>query len=122
MVRFGPVLVVLVGCSFDTTVPTPAPAPEIDGPQMVAIDAPPDATPTEACRVRYGTADTYELCNAAAASCTFYVHTNGSSCELLCTGLGGSCIEAYDGNCANISTNVRPCTDTFGDQVCNCRP
>jgi hypothetical protein len=117
VVRFVAWCVVLAGCGFETAIPTP----QLDGPQMVAIDASPDAPPMQACIARYGTADRFQLCNATPTSCRFYVHTNNSSCEALCTSLGGTCISSHDGDCQT-APSVRPCSNTFGDQVCTCAP
>jgi hypothetical protein len=120
MVRHVLVLVVLAGCSFATEVPPSSPQGDA---QQVATDAPgPDASPEFLCMQRYGTAKEFVLCSAMPMSCTFYVDTDGGSCGDLCAGLGGTCVEAHDGNCGNISSTVRDCTFTLGDQVCTCRP
>ena len=119
MVRHALVLVGFAGCTFATEVPPSSPPGDA---QMVTVDAAPDAPLALLCMQRYGGADSFELCTTTATSCKFYVHTNGSSCGDLCTSLGGTCVEAYDGDCGDISSTVRDCTFTLGDQVCNCRP
>lgn len=119
MVRHVLVLMVFAGCSFATEIPQPSPG--IDS-QQLTIDAAPDAPIAQLCMQRFGTADSYELCLTTPTSCKFYVHTNDGSCGDLCASLGGTCIESYDGDCSAISSTIRDCTFTLGDQVCNCRP
>ena len=118
MVRHALVLG-FAGCTFATEIPS---SPQTDA-QQVTTDAPgPDAPLALLCMQRFGGADSYELCVTTPTSCKFYVRTDGSSCGALCTTLGGTCVEAYDGNCGDISSTVRACDYELGDQVCNCRP
>lgn len=86
------------------------------------IDAAPDASPAALCTARYGAATEFVLCDATPTACRFYVDSDGATCADVCSGFGGTCKESYDGDCANISTTVRACTSSLGDQVCNCSP
>jgi hypothetical protein len=115
------VLVLVASCGFEAEIPPTTQMP-IDATAMIETDAPPDASPASLCAARYGGALEFDLCDASPTACRFYVDTNGGTCAALCASFGGTCTEAYDGDCAGISTTVRPCTNALGDQVCNCKP
>jgi hypothetical protein len=104
-------VILVAACSF-TPQTTPAPA-----------DAAPDAPlppPAERCMTRYGALDRYELCSATETSCTFYVEgPSGTLCSTLCSQAGGTCLDNFDGDCAN-TADLEACQEGHQSQVCIC--
>ena len=60
-------------------------------PPDAGVDASPGPLP---CDDRYGSADSYERCDAPDDRCAFYSQLGGQSCEDVCRDLGGQCLEA----------------------------
>ena len=82
----------------------------------------PALTPTERCTAKYGALGQFDLCSATETACTFYVDTQqDTTCNAICSGLGGTCLDSRDGDCGD-SQNLENCTGTHGDQVCICAP
>lgn len=83
----------------------------------------PDASPGELCIERYGTALGFELCSATATSCTLAAMTNGT-CNALCTGLSGSCLDALENNNtpgqACVAQGNGQCSDDRSTNICVC--
>lgn len=77
-----------------------------------------EAGPSDAsCDQRYGSAAGYIFCSSDATSCTFYVTTQNNNCGSLCTGLGGTCIDAND----NSTTAGQECVVANAAYTCGTR-
>jgi hypothetical protein len=77
----------------------------------------------ERCRARYGGAAGFVICSAELDRCEFFADTNDGTCDALCGGLGGTCLENYDatdGEMCTPTSQDEGCTAGHSSQICVC--
>jgi hypothetical protein len=81
----------------------------------------PDAGPAH-CSDKYGAAPSYTLCLEASTTCSFATHTAGGTCEALCSGFGGICLDQDNssmGTCTATNRNDS-CSTARDNAICLC--
>ena len=74
------------------------------------------------CDRLYGSLPQYTLCEQTDTLCEFAVRTNSQTCNIVCSGVGGECVDAFDNDIpVCLPTGIRDDCDTERQtEICLC--